>query len=240
MNPLEKFPRTPHLIWLGPGKPRDDKVLSDVECDSFLKEPMIIEEKVDGANLGIAVGQKGKLVAQNRGTVLESGKTDPQFELFWAWLALRKDVLTSVLRDRYAVFGEWCFARHSVYYSSLPDWFLGFDVLDRDQNTYLDTKLRNKFLEQIGVVPVPYITQGVFSQKELIGLLREASSELGANKPEGLYLRKESKGKVTGRAKLVRPEFHMELGKHWSKRPLVKNRLYKQADILGKFLPAGG
>lgn len=237
MNPLEKFPRTPHLLWLGNDHPRDDKVLSDVESASFLKDVVFIEEKVDGANVGIFMDKDGNLRAQNRGTVLESGKTDPQFEPFWAWLAMRRDTLTSVLGNKYSVFGEWCFARHSVHYSSLPDWFLGFDVLDRQQNAFLATRSRNSFLQQLGMVPVPYIAEGVFSKTEVIDLLYGIHSMLGAPTPEGLYLRKESNGKVTGRAKLVHPEFHKTIGEHWSKRPLEKNRLRMQANIQGRSAP---
>ena len=237
MNPFEKFPRTPHLLWLGNDHPRDDKVLSDVECASFLKHFVIIEEKVDGANVGISMDMDGNLRAQNRGTVLESGKTDLQFEPFWAWLAMLRDSLISVLGNKYAVFGEWCFARHSVYYASLPDWFLGFDVLDRQQNAFLDTRGRNSIFQRIGMDMVPYIAQGVFSRTDVIGLLHKASSMLGAPAPEGLYLRKESNGKVTSRAKLVHPEFHINLGEHWSKRPLEKNRLRTQANIQGRSAP---
>ena len=49
--PFIKFPRTPHLCWLGKETPRDDKVLSKHDAESFLSSPLIIiQEKVDGAN----------------------------------------------------------------------------------------------------------------------------------------------------------------------------------------------
>jgi hypothetical protein len=32
---------------------------------------------------------------------------------------------------RHILFGEWCRAQHSVFYSRLPDYFLAFDIWDR-------------------------------------------------------------------------------------------------------------
>ena len=45
-----RFPHTPHLAWLGPGQPRDDKVLSPIETRAFLTGDVVVEEKVDGAS----------------------------------------------------------------------------------------------------------------------------------------------------------------------------------------------
>ena len=64
-----RFPRTPHLAWLGDALPRDDKLLSASEARALLAEDVAVEEKLDGANLGISVGADGKLRAQNRGNM---------------------------------------------------------------------------------------------------------------------------------------------------------------------------
>jgi hypothetical protein len=222
---INKFPRTPHVLWLGSGKPRDDKVLSDSERTFFLNRPITVEEKVDGANLGLYVDKQGQIKVQNRGTLLQSGKTEPQFEPLWSWLWGRKEALTSTLADRYVLYGEWCFARHSVFYSALPDWFLGFDILDVKAGVFLDTQKRNNIFRQLHITPVPAIAQGRFSEKDLISLLEKTASRLGAEEPEGLYLRREEDGRITGRAKLVRSEFHANLKEHWSRRALEKNWL---------------
>lgn len=55
---LFKSPSTPHLITLEGVEVRDDKVLSESERTDFLKHELVIEEKVDGANLGISPIQK--------------------------------------------------------------------------------------------------------------------------------------------------------------------------------------
>src|SRR2546429_9997095 len=41
-----KFPRTPHLFWLGRTPPRADKALSTFEAEELLRRPAILEEKL--------------------------------------------------------------------------------------------------------------------------------------------------------------------------------------------------
>ena len=67
MNAFLRFPHTPHLAWLGEGAPpRDDKVLSKIDREALLSHDVVVEEKLDGANLGISVGPDGNLRVQNR------------------------------------------------------------------------------------------------------------------------------------------------------------------------------
>ena len=53
------------------------------------------------------------------------------------------------------------------------------------------------------------------------------------NLMEGLYLRTESQGVVTGRAKLVRPEFieKVRQSMHWQQQAMVPNLLVEGTDI---------
>jgi len=74
MNDFFRFPHTPHIVWLGNGIPRDDKVLSPQEADTLLLYEVIVEEKLDGANLGISVSQEGYVRAQNRFSARYSGR----------------------------------------------------------------------------------------------------------------------------------------------------------------------
>ena len=57
-----KFPSTPHLLWLGTTPARADKVLARDEAELFLRKPVTVEEKVDGANIGISVDAQGNLI----------------------------------------------------------------------------------------------------------------------------------------------------------------------------------
>jgi len=67
MTDFFRFPHTPHIASLGDGTPRDDKVLTAAEAEAFLAHAVLLEEKVDGANLGFSLGSDGEIRAQNRG-----------------------------------------------------------------------------------------------------------------------------------------------------------------------------
>jgi len=70
MTTFFRFPHTPHIAWLGDAQLRDDKVFAPNEVRELLSHDVLVEEKVDGANLGFSVDEHGTLRAQNRGTYL--------------------------------------------------------------------------------------------------------------------------------------------------------------------------
>ncbi len=221
---LFKFPHTPHLAWLGPGQARDDKLLSDRELEAFLDAKIVVEEKVDGANVGLSVAPDGGVRAQSRGEYLGRSR-HPQFDPLWAWLASRERVIAGVLGEDLVLFGEWCFAAHSIRYDRLPDWFLGFDVYDRSEDRFWSSTRRDELLDSLGLFPVPALARGRYDLPGLCDLLAGAHSRVGSGPAEGFYLRREGPRWLESRAKLVRAEFVQAIDEHWSRRQLAKNRL---------------
>lgn len=90
-----KFPHTPQLAWFAAGQPREDKVLNEATRAAFLAGELIVEEKVDGANIGFSVGHNGRLHVQNRGSYLGPA-SHPQFAPLWPWLAARESAIAAV------------------------------------------------------------------------------------------------------------------------------------------------
>ncbi len=222
MSSFFRFPRTPHIAWLSFGKPRDDKVVSSEEALDFLSDEVVVEEKVDGANVGFSLDPSGRVRAQNRGEYLGPG-AHAQWQPLWPWLDARRDALAKALGPDRMIFGEWCFARHSVPYDRLPDWLLAFDVYDRACGRFWSTRRRDLLLAGLGICPVPTVSEGSFTLTTLKQLLGE--SRVGTTPMEGIYVRREDDDWLLGRAKLVRPEFVQQIGEHWSVRTLVRNRL---------------
>lgn len=144
MGSFVKFPSTPHLTVLDGTTIRDDKVLTPMERERLLAHEVIIEEKIDGANLGISFDNAGTIRAQNRGAILQLPMTG-QWKALPEWLAFRRELLFEVLSDRYILFGEWCYAKHSIFYNQLPDWFVGFDVFDSRKNRFVSREARDAF-----------------------------------------------------------------------------------------------
>ena len=223
MTDFFRFPHTPHIAWLGEGQPRDDKVLDEGDIAGLLATELVVEEKVDGANLGFSTTEDGELRAQNRGSYLAPASAHPQFKPLWSWLATRWSDLVDALWPDQMLFGEWCHAVHSVRYDALPDWFLGFDVYDRAAGCFWDTVRRDALLAQLGLHPVPRLARGHFELPALTGLL--GTSRVGSGPMEGLVARTEQDGWTVARGKLVRAEFTQAIDAHWSRGRMVQNRL---------------
>ena len=133
-----RFPHTPHLQWLGEGQPRGDKILSPVEADILLRQPVVVEEKIDGANVGISVDENGEVRAQNRGAYLTREMCHPQFKPLFQWLALRRWPLQDHLPSTTILFGEWCYAVHSVRYTQAARLVFGFRCVRSPRTAVLE------------------------------------------------------------------------------------------------------
>ncbi len=217
-----KFPRTPHLLVAHGANVRGDKVLERKEADALLRRLVSVEEKVDGANLGLSLGPDGRLRAQSRGHYLEHG-TGGQFQPLWRWLAARESALRAGLRPKLIAFGEWCYARHSVSYDQLPDWFLLFDVYDQAAERFWSRVRREAWAARVGLAQVPLIGQGTYTRTSVEKLL--GPSRVGSTAAEGVYLRWDEDEWLAARAKVVRPGWVAADDEHWSRRPLQTNRL---------------
>jgi hypothetical protein len=220
-----RFPAIPHLAWMAQnGMPREDKVLSLCEARALLASDVTVEEKLDGANLGLSVSIDGALRAQNRGQFLSEPYAG-QFARLPAWLALHEDDLRTVLSPDLVLFGEWCAARHSLEYTMLPDWFLLFDVYECSQG-FWSTSRRNALAAKAALCTVPLIRSGRATLPALEQLVMGTPSRYRTGLPlEGLVVRRELGDWCEARAKLVRPDFAQAIDTHWRKRPIQWNQM---------------
>jgi len=219
-----RFPHTPHLAWLGADTPRDDKVFSASEAGDFLAHTVVLEEKVDGANLGFSVGPDGEVRAQNRGQYLARPFTG-QFARLNGWLATHEEALFDALGEHLMLFGEWVAAVHSLDYPALPDYFLVFDVYDKQAQRFWSTTRRNALASQLGLRHIQQLGIGQYPLSALQALLLTASSTYRTGGCEGFYLRQEDTDWLITRAKLVHPDFVQSIGEHWRSRALRWNAL---------------
>ncbi len=224
MTHFFRFPHTPHLAWLGQDAPRDDKVLSAAEAQAFLVHDIVLEEKVDGANLGFSVGSTGEVRAQNRGQFLARPFTG-QFARLNGWLAIHEEALFDALGESLMLFGEWVAAVHSLEYPSLPDYFLVFDVYDKNAQCFWSTSRRNVLAQRLGLRHIHQVGMGHYRLDVLQQMLLMTSSTYRLGSCEGIYLRYEDKDELIARAKLVHPDFVQHMGEHWRSRSLRWNAL---------------
>lgn len=234
-----KYPRTPHIA--GSTGTSDDKRLSPDDTEAILSDPsLIVEEKLDGTNVGLHFAN-GQLVLQCRGHEITAGM-HPQYDLFKQWATVKQNVFAEMLGEQVIIYGEWTFAKHCVHYRQLPHYFFEFDMFDKSTGEFLKLERRQELLEDTGIETVPVVHQGEIRLKELLGLV--SASQFGAtfehpnsskvdDLVEGLYLRTEDDGKVTSRAKYVRPEFieKIKQSQHWQYQRMTPNELAEGADI---------
>lgn len=224
MKELFRFPHTPHLAWLGDGEPRNDKLLSPIEAGELLAGDVVVEEKLDGANLGFSVAFDGTVLAQNRGHYLMAPYTG-QFTRLRSWIPAHEEKLVIALGADLIAFGEWCAARHSLTYDRLPDWWLLFDVYDRTEQQFWSIQRRNQWARDLGISTVPTLELGKFTLSSLEQILQEGRSRFSTGPLEGVVVRSENEGWLKSRAKLVRADFTQQIESHWRTRALEWNGL---------------
>ncbi|MAL94413.1 MAG: DNA ligase [Haliea sp.] len=230
MTEFFRFPHTPHLAWLGEGEPRDDKLLAPPEVKALLAGDVVVEEKLDGANLGISWGGNGQIRAQNRGAYLEPPFRG-QFSRLNQWLTQHLASFHAELPTDVIVFGEWCAARHSLDYGSLPDWFLVFDVFDRTAQRFWNSSRRDELADILGLVSVPLLKRGRFTIKELEELVYNTSSGFRDGPLEGVVIRQDGPHWCELRAKMVHPKFVQQIEMHWRSRALEWNELDMRQNV---------
>jgi atypical dual specificity phosphatase len=234
---VRKFPRTPHLLDAGGGAvTRDDLVMSADDAAAWLGgATVVVEEKVDGANLGVSLAADYSPLFQNRSHFVGS-ESATQFKGLGRWWAAHSRVLTCVLEpERHVLFGEWLAYQHSIHYTKLPALFVAFDIFDAVEGRFLSRAALRELLEPTGIPIVRALAEQVFaSPRALLPLLdtvsgygaRRAPTDAEANAPvEGIYLRVDDGPWLDRRCKIVRPDFVQGIEQHWSTKKPVKNQV---------------
>ncbi|GAB1545259.1 RNA ligase family protein [Scytonema sp. NUACC21] len=256
---IYKYPRTHHIEGsrLQPG----DEDLDSVPFSAIQYQYVVVEEKVDGANAAISFRADGQIQLQSRGHYLTGGQREKHFNLFKQWANTHAVAFWQVLGTRYILFGEWLYAKHTVFYDALPHYFLEYDVLDLEQHEFLSTTKRKQLLAGLPLVSVPVLFAGeLLSYKQLIGLLgnshyqtpqhlerfQELCKDWGLDVErslkqtdqtslmEGLYIKVEPGNTVIARYKYVRSSFLTTIKQsdgHWLNRPIIPNILRPDVDL---------
>ena len=140
----------------------------------------------------------------------------------WSWLQPLEADLIDILGKNLILFGEWCYAQHSLPYHDLPSWFIGFDIYDRSSARFYSVARRNEVLELLDLPVIHPLSTGKFSMKELYELLEKPSC-YGSKVIEGVYLRADEEDWLKQRAKLVRADFTQAIDEHWSRKGIIPN-----------------
>ena len=233
MEQIIKYPRTFHIE--GSKEQPGDSDLDVVPFEELKGAYLVIEEKMDGANCGISFNDNGDLILQSRGHVLAGGERERHFALFKAWAHNYSQQLWDILSDRFIMYGEWMYAKHTIFYDALPHYFLEFDIFDKQESYFLSTRTRIDVLKNYPFIhSVRILKEGYCdSLSDITSLVGESYAITQQNRQnlsdqankagidvqrviretdlsgimEGLYIKAEDETSVTGRYKYIRGKF---------------------------------
>ncbi|NNE88234.1 MAG: RNA ligase family protein, partial [Silicimonas sp.] len=207
---------------------------------------------------------------QSRGHFLTGGYRERHFDLFKTWANIHAQAIFARLGSRYVMYGEWMYAKHTVFYDALPHYFLEFDVFDTEAGHFLSTAARRNVLAGLPIMPVPVLFEGpITSLAEVKALvqpslyktsawaeaLHVAAEKSGSRADfvekqtedselaEGVYVKVEPDQTVDDRFKYVRGDFLQAIAAadgHWQDRPILPNGLATDVDIFAPTLGVKG
>lgn len=206
-----KYGRTNHLPW-SPGITDDDRVLKSVS--HLIGKRVIMTTKADGENTNMYTDGIHARSLDSRG-----GEDRAWVKQFWATVA------HDIPQD-WRICGENMWAEHSIHYTDLPSYFLGFSMWN-ERNVCLSWDDTLQYFELLGITPVTVLYDGVWDEVKI----RAIEKTMQWDKDEGYVIRladsfpySEFKNSVT---KFVR-KGHVQTSKHWrSGRQFTPNELKK-------------
>lgn len=227
-----KYPSTRHLPW-SHEREQDDTAHNNIE---FLTGyPLVVTVKMDGGNCMLVADAEQPIRARN-GRHADKEHFDMAKQWYW------DEELYSKIPEHLQVFGEWLYAKHSIHYGcdcdeecedvgpALQDYFQVFGMFDTRYNLWLGWDETIRRARKWGLTVAPMCGRYEFDETyEAWDELYDLSQEVVDSGHEGIVVRSAHPfhyGQIDRRlGKYVRPGHVKEGEKHWSKRPLVQNKL---------------
>jgi len=212
-----KYPRIGHIQGSNPSS--DDIMFKS----TIYNVKWFVTEKMDGSQICFTLDDNGQIHAFNRNTELLLGHSDKQFSILQIWINNHYEDLFQLLQT-HILYGEWLFHTHTVYYDTLPDWFLAFGLKDKQTGLFLPPIKTWKDIQQTSIchVPVFYEKKQFQSFEDMMSIIQK--STYGPNKMEGFVLHHLS-GQL--RCKYVTKQFKdsVDNSRHWRTCTRTQNKL---------------
>ena len=200
-----KYPRTYHFPW-SPNLQNDDRMLTTLE--HLEGQYVIATEKMDGENTTL---YNDYIHARS----INSGShvTREWVKNFWG--SIRYEI-----PDEWRICGENTFAEHSISYTNLPSYFLGFSIWN-EKNECLSWNETVEWFELLGIVPVPVFYQGIFDKEKIHQLFLNSNN--GWDNKEGYVVRVADKINMS--------EFQYKVGKYVRKGHVQTNQFWMRQQV---------
>lgn len=200
------YPRIPALV-----ADDDDIAVPPGQVGSWLDQPVVVEEKLDGANVALWLDDGVIRVASRggRGAMDRAG----QLGRLRAWAAERTPALVDLLADNRVAYGEWLWLTHAVRYVRLPDYLVLLDIWSPTAG-FAGLDERDELAVQAGLAVPPRVFRGTLETldrlDELVG-----QTAWGDERAEGAVLRRDHADGSFDRCKYVVSGFHRRSDEDW-------------------------
>lgn len=165
---------------------------------------IIVQEKLDGSNVGVAL-VKGELFALTRAGYIAFTSPYEQHHHFGKWVLRHAERFRAVLKEGERLCGEWLMQAHGTRYDLKHEPFVAFDLM-----TGSDRLVYDDFLARVapGNFVTPYLLHRgkPLAIEEAMRLLKGRGFHGAADEVEGAVWRVERNnlvGKNTGERRLV-------------------------------------
>lgn len=206
MEKLYKYPRTPHMPFsetIG----SDDKRLNDM--NHFLGKQIVITEKMDGENTTIYRDY------------YHARSLDSKHQNYHSWLLSYIRTFQYLIPYTERICGEYLWARHSIEYNNLENYFEVFSIWNNDLCLDWNTTKEKCTKYNLTIVPELYI--GIYNED----IVKDIAHKIIKNGGEGIVIRNIDSFSYDefdrNIAKYVRPN-HVQTDKHWTTN-IKKNEL---------------
>ncbi len=209
MTDPTKYPRTPHLPG-SPGASEDDCFIEDLSA--LQAGEIVVSEKLDGEASSIYRDY------------VHARSTDGRHHPSQNWIRNFASQIGYKIPEGMRICGENLYAKHSIYYSSLPSYFMVFGIYDLD--TCLSWDETVDLTNKLGLKTVPILYRGPWNKDILDHCMTGESQCCGEQ--EG-YVVRTTRSFPFDRfhlhvAKWVRRD-HVKTHHHWKSMAIVTNLL---------------
>ena len=194
------------------GSSRDDLVLEPAAARTLLNEPVVVEEKLDGANVMLWRADDGLQAATRAGggAIDRAGQLGP----LRRWAGDRVASLMPVVERGWVIYAEWLWLSHSIAYSSLPQALVAIDLLSASGG-FAAVDERDRVCAEAGLLTPPSQFRGMLHTRGQLDRLF-AKSAFGNEAAEGLIVRPDPPRPGPRLAKVLAPGFARRSDDSWS------------------------
>jgi hypothetical protein len=182
-----KFPSIVHAVNLGAAT-AEDKVAVLENIRNITNYKLVIEEKLDGENIGISIDRNKNIRMKNKTHSYELNRDYPTMR---NWVLQHEKELLSKLRPcRDIMYGEWLHVKFTIPYTNLSDWFIAFDIVDYTMQHFEGQNYMRKLLQNTSIQFSKPIYTGKLPSFEALVNMTNGPSEFGPESREGIIIRR--------------------------------------------------